>query len=260
MIRKMTKAFQLKPMLLSMMAFQYEGLWFPITEGDLLEKEVFIKGHGWVKILQRMRKTAVNVPNLGEGWTAQDLKDVADKFSLDVATGMLQGWGGQQPLFNDQSVGLSYAKHEVANMAHFGKLYDEFTDKVHDLSQRFIKHLMEHEHYRFEGAWLYHKEKLIGQAGLYEEVWLSPLQHIDHLLKGIAHVRPMFDPIRFDEMLVKLFLARDMGETLLGVHVSISDRIKYLTTEKIAEDFEQIFEWQKVFHPEEENVKEEKEN
>lgn len=245
MLRKMTKAFQLKAIATPVKAFQFKRKWYPINNEGWNEKEIFIYGHGWKKYTDSMRKSMVDVPNLPGDWTAQDIQEVTDKFSLDVAQGLLEGWGSS--LHSDRSYGLEYAKHELANMAYFGKVYDEFTDKVHDLSQRFIKHLMGHG-YRLEGAWLYYKEELIGQAGLYEEIWLSPLQHIEHLLKGIVHIRPSFDPIHFEKMLIKLFIARpNYGEEELKKHISVRDRIKFLTTQTIADDFEKIFEWQKVF-------------
>ena len=253
MCRKMTKAFQLKAITTPVKAFLFKDQWYPINNEKWNEKEIFIRGHGWKKYTATMRKSMVYVPNLPLDWTAQDIREVTEKFSLEVAQGLLEGWGSSC-LFSDQSVGLEYAKHETANMAYFGKVYDEFTDKVHDLSQRFIKHLMEHG-YRLEGAWLYYNDELVGQSGLYEEVWLSPLQHIDHLLKGIVHVRPMFDPMGFENMLIKLFIARpNYGEEELKKHISVRDRIKFLTTQTIADDFEKIFEWQKVFQPEDKDA------
>lgn len=247
-MRKMTKAFQLEPVLTPVKAFRFKGKWFPINNEEWNDKQIFLNGHGWNKFTATMRNSMTDVPNLTKDWTAQDIREVAQKFSLDVAEGLLQGWGGN--CYSDQSVGLAYAKHELINMAYFGKVYDEFTNKIHDLSQRFIKHLLLRDNYRFEGAWMYYKEEMVGQVGLYKSIWLSPLQHIDHLIKGIMHVRPMFDPIGFDEMLVKLILARPTGEAMLKRHVSVKDRIKYLTTQKVADDFEKIFEWQEVFHPE----------
>ncbi len=246
MIRKMTKAFQLKPMTGIVRALQYKKEWYPVTESNLKDKHIFIKG--WQKITDSMIKTLTVVPNLSEEWKAQDIKEVTEKFSLEVAYGLLEGWGGS--LQSDQSIGLNYAKHEIVNMAYFGKLYDEFTDKVHELSQRFIKAILRNGYY-FEGAWLYYKEELIGQAGIYESVWLSPLQHIQHLLKGIVHLRPQLDSIGLDDMLITLILARRNGDTVLKKYVSVKDRIKFLTTQKIADDFEQIFTWQMAFHPEE---------
>lgn len=248
MIRKMTKAFQLEPMTDTVHALRYKKEWYPVTESDLENKHIFIKG--WQKITDSMLKTLTVVPNLTTEWTAQDIKEVTNKFSLDVAYGLLQGWGNN--LFSDSSIGLTYAKHEILNMAYFGKLYDEFTDKVHELSQRFIIYLLSHG-YHFEGAWMYYKDELMAQAGLYEIIWLSPLQHIQHLLKGVVHLRPQLDSIGLDGMLVKLILARPSGKAMLKRHVSVKDRIKFLTTQKIADDFEQIFTWQQIFKSEEKN-------
>ena len=132
-------------------------------------------------------------------------------------------------------------------MATFGKAYDDFTDKVNELGQRFIKSLMRQGGYHFEGNWMYYKEEIVGQVGLYETVKLSPLQHITHLLKGIVHTPPMFDTITWDEFLIHLLTVRRNGLRLLDKYVSVKDRIKFLTTQKIANDFEEIFTWQQVF-------------
>lgn len=253
-MRKMTKAYQLKPMLIDMVAFQYRKhntdtlRWYPLPEAELSEKETFIRGFGWVKILQYMRKSAVKIPNLSENWTAQDLKDIADKFSLDVAWGMLQGWSGQQSLFSDGSVGLTYAKHEVWNMTIFGKEYDDFTDKVHEVGMRFVKAVF-NKGYRKEhgGSYMWYQDKIVGAMGLYEKVRIHPSQHVDHLLSGIVHTRPMFDPISFDELLRTLIGIRKQGLRLLDKYVSVKDRIKFLSSQRIANDIEKIFEWQKVF-------------
>jgi len=254
-MRKMTKAYQLKAMTEQVRAFQYkkkgeEPKWLPLSESDFHGvangEQVFIRGNGWKKLGTRMRATIVEVPRLPEEWTAANIKEVADKFSLEVAEGLLQGWGSQS-LFHDNSVGLSYAKHELFNMAYFGKAYDDFTDKVNELGQRFIKCLLRKRGYHFEGAWMYYGEEIVGQVGLYESVWLSPLQHIEHLIKGVLHVQPMFDPIKFDEMLMKLIAVRRNSRALLDKHVSVKDRIKFLSTQKLANDFEQIFTWQQVF-------------
>lgn len=246
MIRKMTKAYQLKPMPNPIKALQYKGKWIPVTDDELKEKQMFLYGQGWQKIGIKMLNTVTEIPNLSKNWTAQNIKEVAEKFSLDVAKGLLEGWGSQS-VYHDQSLGLIYAKHEIINMALFGKVYDDFTDKVHDLSQRFIKHLLLYKGYHFIGAWLYYKDKLIDQAGLYDPIWLSPLQHIQHLLKGMVHLYPSFDPIGWDEVLIKLIMARPNGQTL-DKHISVKDRIKFLTTQKLAYDFEQIFTWQQVFY------------
>ena len=253
-MRKMTKAYQLKPVKEPVKAFQFikkgcsDKPWYPITEKELNNGQMFIQG--WQKLGKRMRDSITDVPRLSDDWKAQDIKEAADKFSLEVAEGLLEGWGSQS-LYHDQSLGLDYAKHEILNMAYFGRAYDDFTDKVHDVSQRFIKSLLR-KGYHFEGAWLWHDNgELVGMTGLYENVWLSPLQHVEHLLKGIVHLRPVFNLISWDEILVKLISVHPRKKTLLNRYVSVKDRIKYLSTQKIADDFEQIFTWQQVFWPKE---------
>lgn len=260
-MRKMTKAFQLQPMTKTVRVVQYKDKWYPVTLYEVKESHTyFIYGKGSIKMSKKMLDSIKVIPNLPKEWKAQDILDVTNTFSLEVAEGLLHGWGSQS-LFNDQSVGLIYTKRELLNMAYFGKVYDDFTDKIHELSQRFITYILLHKGYRFEGAWLWYKNELVGLTGLYESVWLSPLQHITHLLKGIVHVRPFFDALSFDKVLVQLISARPSGEAMLNRHVSVKDRIKFLTTQKIADDFEQIFTWQQVFNPKEnENVRIQKES
>ena len=259
-MRKMTKAFKLKAMTEQVRAFQYikngeeKKSWLPLSDSNFHEVanggKIFIRGKGTFKLGKRMQASIVDVPRLPFNWTAADIKKTADDFSLAVAEGLLQGWGSQS-LFQDSSVALCYAKHELYNMAYFGKAYDDFTDKVDKVGQRFIKSLL-HKDYHLDGAWFSYKKNAgdiaMGQAGLYEEIRLSPLQHIDHLLQGIVHTAPMFDPITWDKLMVKLIAARRNSRALLDKYVSVKDRIKFLTTQKIANDFEQIFEWQKVFN------------
>ena len=250
-MRKMTKAYQLKPMTEQVMAYKFEGHWYPMTGDQLLDKEIFIPGKGWKKITKTMTKSLTKVEPLQENWTAADIQDRARQFSLEVAEGLLQGWG-RSSLFNDGSVGLSYAKHELANMSFFGKIYDDFTDKVHEVGQRFIRSILK-KGYWFQGSWMWYKNKVVGMAGPYEKVWLHPTQHIEHLLSGIVHVRPMFDPIGFEKMLIHLIAVRRNYASIFERHISVKDRIKFLTTQKIAEDFEKIFEWQKAFNVEVKN-------
>lgn len=254
-MRKMTKAFQLQPVTAFVSVMQYKDRWYPVTPDEIKESHIFIYGKGSIKMSKKMLDSIKAIPNLPREWKAQDIQDITNTFSLEVAEGLLQGWGSQS-LFNDQSVGLSYAKHELLNMAYFGKVYDDFTDKVHELSQRFITYILLHKGYNFEGAWLWHdNNELVGMTGIYENVWLSPLQHVEHLLKGIVHLRPIFNPISWDEVLVKLISVRPCKKALLNRYVSVKDRIKYLSTQKIADDFEKIFRWQEVFNPKEnENV------
>lgn len=246
-MRKMTKAYQLRPMSIPVKAYRFKGKWYPITEKQLEDKEIFIYGYGWNKLTNSIRNSVVNVKSLPENWTAMNIQQRTRQFSLEVAEGLLQGWKGCSSLFSDQSVGLAYAKHELENMAYFGKAYDDFTDKVHEVGQRFIKCLLQ-KGYWFQGKWMWYKDKVVGMTGLYESVWLHPTQHIDHLLKGIVHVRPMFDPISFEEMLVKLIAIRRNYNSIFEKHVSVKDRIKFLSTQKIANNFEEIFKWQEVFN------------
>lgn len=241
-MRKMTKAYQIKPVTGPVKAYKFKSHWYPMTEDQLF----FIPSQGWKRITKSMCNSLTDVEPLPANWTAADIQDRARQFSLEVAEGLLQGWGGFS-LFNDQSIGLAYAKHELANMAYFGKIYDDFTDKVHEVGQRFIKCLFQ-KGYWFQGKWMWYKDKVVGMTGLYESVWLHPTQHIDHLLKGIVHVRPMFNPINFEKMLISLISVRRNYDSIFKKYVSVKDRIKFLSTQKIAEDFEKIFEWQEVFN------------
>lgn len=244
-MRKMTKAYQLRPVMEVVKAFQFKGRWYPITEHSLEDKKVFIFGKGWQKITDSMYNSLTDVESLSQDWTAMDIQRRVKEFSLDVAMGLLQG-GGCFSLFNDQSIDLNCAKHELANMAYFGKAYDDFTDKVHELGQRFIKCLICEKGYYFEGCWILYQNEIIGMTGLYENIQLHPLQHIDHVIKGILHVRSMFNSISFEKMLLSLITVHKDYDSILKKYVSVKDRIKFLSTQKIADDFEKIFKWQEV--------------
>jgi hypothetical protein len=103
---------------------------------------------------------------------------------------------------------------------------------------------------------------LVGSVGIYERVRLHPLQHIEHYL-GMAvigcRILPQFDSISFDNMLVKLFLARyykdneddfansryKKANEMLNEIVSVKDRIAHLSSQKSADEIESIFSLQK---------------
>ncbi len=228
-------------------AFQYKDKWYPSSNNELFEKELFIRGEGWVKILQKMRKGAIEVHPLPDDWTAQDIKERVDEYGLDVAMGLLHG-EGMQSLFEDGSVYLSWHKHEFQNMAYFGKIYDEYTDKVDEVGKRFVSALMK-KGYFLKGTWLNYGENLIDQL---TDIKLEPLEHTGHNVKGIFHTRPSFDPIEYDKVLATLMMAQcdtqDEKITLLDKYVSIKERIEYLSSKEIAEDMENIFEWEETFY------------
>ena len=244
-MRKNTRAYRLKAMKTPVFAFQYKDKWYPSSNNDLFEKEIFIRGEGWIKILQKMKKGAIEVHPLPDDWTAQDIKDRVDEYGLDVAMGLLHG-EGMQSLFEDGSIGLNWHKHEFQNMANFGKIYDEFTDKVDEVGKRFVSALFKKGYASKGGDWLFYGNELITQLKF------EPLEHVHHNLKGIFHTRPSFDPIQYDKVLATLMMAQcDTQEdkiTLLDKYVSIKERIEYLSSKEIADDMENIFEWQEAFY------------
>lgn len=244
-MRKVTKAYQLDPVTdpvtEPIKAFRYENVWYPITEEELKNKEIYIYGQGWKRLSPSMINSIQEVKPLTNNWTAQDIKDRKDTFSLEVAMGLLQGWG-RVSLFQDQSFVLNAAKHEIYNMSLYGSVYDDLTDRLHILSQRFISSLFK-KGYRLEGGWLRYKDELIGKTGLYESIKLYLTQYIEHALKGIYPVSPMFDVIGFEDMLIKLIVVQEKHRYILDKYVSVKDRVKFLSTDKIADDIENIFTW-----------------
>ena len=224
-------------------ATKVDNQWYPCKKEDT---ELFIRGTGWVKL----KGERPEVGNLPVEWTANDLR-YYHKFygSLAVCEGLLEGWGGSS-LYQDGSYGLDYAKAEIRNMVIFGQIYDEFTDYVQKVGDEFIANLR--KGYRIDGGTLWYKDHLIC---FLDRVHLHPLMHVEHIIKRLVPIRPSFDPISFDKMLIELLVGIDSQEHL-GKHtdliidrvISVRDRIAYLSNEKIAEDISKIFEMQKIFY------------
>lgn len=232
-------------------AVNIKGEWYPCKSDDT---EIFIMGKGWKKFTQSQKNKMEKVGNVPKNWTAQDLKVVCDKYGVNVALGMVHGWGGGS-LWGDGSYGLSSAKHEIANMAKFGKIYDTYSDYVWNLGNEFLQSLFcKSKGYSLQGNCLYYKKELIGFAGLYENINLHPINYIDHSLMGLVHCTPMFDPISFDKFLSNLISYQEgkneKGHSLRNIRdkvVSVKDRITFLTNKTIAEKFEAIFILQETF-------------
>jgi hypothetical protein len=264
---KTTKAFQLEVMKEPVrIAFDKKNKkWYPLNgcHSDA-ENNLFIYGRGHVKIGKWKKETVEALPVL----TAEGIKAIYDKYGLNVAMGMVRGWGGYS-LFHDNSCGLNYVKYEIANMATFGKEYDIFTDKVQVIGDQFVKELLTngftlHGTIEKGSLWYGYKNEndcgnIIGSVGIYEKVWLHPLQYVDHCV-GMAifgcRFPPNFNPISFDDnLLAKLFMYKyydaDMSfktsDKMLKKIVSVYDRIKHLTSKESADAIKSIFELQKVF-------------
>ena len=242
-MKKHSRAFQLNSIQDHVVCvIKVDNIWYPCKVDDT---ELFIRGKGWVKL----KGEKPEVGNLPVEWTAENIQ-YYHKFygSMAVCGGLLEGWGNNS-LYQDGSYGLDYAKAELQNMAIFGKVYDEYTDYVQKVGNEFIANLR--EGYRIERGTLWYKDHLIC---FLDRVHLHPLMHVEHLIKGLVPIRPSFDPISFDRMLVKLLVAESLYEdpsnTTNMIHdrvVSVYDRIAYLSNEEVAKMFDVIFEKQKVF-------------
>jgi hypothetical protein len=241
-MKKSSRAFQLNSIQEHVVhATKVGNMWYPCKEEDT---ELFIRGKGWIKL----KGEKSEIGNLPVEWTAKHLQYYYSLGSLAVCEGLLEGWGSYS-LYQDGSYGLNYAKAEVANMIRFGKIYDEFTNYVQEIGDKFIANLR--EGYRIEGGTLWYKDHLIC---FLDRVHLHPLMHVEHLIKGLVPIRPSFNPISFDRMLVALLVGKDCqenpGKHLNLTHdrvVSVHDRIAYLSNEAIADSIGKIFEMQKVF-------------
>lgn len=237
--------------------------WYPIN-GIYKDDELFIMGKGRVKIGKWKKETLNPLPEL----KAEFLKPIYDLYGINVAMGMISGWGGVS-LYHDNSYGLNGTKYEVINMALLGKQYDDFTDKVQVIGDNFIQGLCSNG-FMIQGTmekgslWYDYKDEnnygcLVGSVGIYERVRLHPLQHIEHFL-GMAvigcRILPQFDPISFDSLLVKLFMSRyykdnegnsrfEKADKMLNEIVSVKDRIAHLSSQKSADEIASIFSLQK---------------
>lgn len=273
-MKKMTTAYQLdritEPVTIALNPADKK--WYPIDgiykdneHGIYKDNELFIMGKGRVKINKWKKETLNPLPEL----KAEFLKPIYDQYGLNVAMGMINGWGGSS-LYHDNSYGLNGTKYEVINMALLGKQYDDFTDKVQVIGDNFIQGLCSNG-FMIQGTmekgslWYDYKDEnnfgsLVGSVGIYERVKLHPLQHIEHVL-GIAVIGcrslPQFDPISFDSLLVKLLMSRyykdneegnsgyEKADKMLNEIVSVKDRIAHLSSQKSADEIESIFNLQK---------------
>ena len=259
-MKKMTKAFQLDPMPdpVELHYYPKNKAWY--ADNGYEKGKIFIKGEGYKKVTKTWKHE--KVAPLSNPFTAEELKAVADKYGLNGAMAMIQGWGCGC-LLNDCSIGLFYAKYEVANMATLGKQYDDFTDAVQAIGDMFIDGLLS-KGFNIKGnrekgsLWYGYKNEneyghLTGFTGVYENIKLHPLLHIDHSI-GVSfmagRVLPMFNPITFDDMLVQLFNSKyymkdgEKARKMLNKYVSVYDRIRHLAGLESADAIKSIFELQ----------------
>lgn len=260
--KKTTRAFQLGAIDKPIQAVQVDNKWFPTDLYTLQENTLFIRGTGRVKITKAKKETVEPLLEL----TAEGIKSVYDKYGINVALGMVNGWGGSN-LFHDGSYGLQSTMHEVANMALLGKKYDEFTDKVQVIGDHFVEGLLAngftlHGDITKGSLWYDYKDEnnygnLTGFVGIYERIPLHPLQHVEHFVGHSflgGRIWPSFNSISFDDMLVKLFMSRyhdknndfTKFDEMTDKIVSVRDRIAHLTSEVVADEIASIFELQKL--------------
>ena len=259
---KTTPAFQLGAIDKPIEAFKINSKWFPADLYTLQENTLFVKGTGRINITKKIQKEVVNpLPEL----TAKGIKSVYDKYGMNVALGMVNGWGGSN-LFHDSSYGIQSTRYEVANMALLGKKYDEFTDRVQIIGDHFVEGLLAngftlHGDITKGSLWYDYKDannysNLTGFVGIYERIALHPLQHVEHYVGHSflgGRILPSFNPITFDNMLVKLFMSRyyekdnsfTKSDKALEEIVSVKDRIAHLTSEVVADEIASIFDLQK---------------
>jgi len=257
-MKKTSKAFQLDPMPdpVTIKFNKKDQKWYPVDDSYTDKGKNFIYGLGWVKTDKWKEHT---IQPLSNPFTAKEVKTVADEFGLNAAMGMIQGWF--YSLYNDRSYGLDYTKMEVANMATLGELYDTYSDVIQSIGDEFIADLLK-KGFKLNGSiengWLWYNYidennpgNLVGQVGIYETIYLHPLQHVDHCIGGRifgGRILPSFNPISFDSMLMTLFhnkyYSKDFkkSDKMLAKIVSVHDRIAHLTTKTIADKFHRIFE------------------
>lgn len=254
---KDTKAFSLKPMeKVELVKIDFKDklgkmvhMWVPPKNAS--DKHIFVYGKGLIKIPKKAEH-AFPTP-LSEDWTAEQIKVVYNQYGFSGAQGMLHGWGNLS-LWDDMSYGLAYYKHELGNMCLYGKSYDEFTDKVQEIGNKFVAKLLD-DGFRLEGdKWLWYGKNLVCDLRNHP---IHPLRFIDHCVHGLFPIAPSFNSIGFDTMLEKLFVGKygmsdDYGGSgrkgarpILDRIVSVRDRIAHLTNEEIADSFQDIFELQK---------------
>jgi len=259
-MKKMTRAFQLDPMPepVELHCYPKNKTWY--ADNGYEKGKIFIQGEGYKKITKTWKHETV--APLSNPFTAEGLKAVADKYGLNGAMAMVQGWGSGC-LLNDGSYGLMDAKYEVANMATLGKQYDDYTDTVQVIGDTFIEGLLSkgfsiHGNREKGSLWYDYKNEneyghLTGFTGVYEKIKLHPLLHVEHSI-GISfmasRVLPMFNPISFDDMLVQLFFSKyytkdfKKSDKMLDKYVSVYDRIRHLAGLESADAIKSIFELQ----------------
>ena len=263
-MKKTTKAFQLNPMQepVTIKLNPKDKTWYPQTHFYADKNEIFIYGQGWVKTDKWKEQV---IQPFQDPYTAQEVKTIADEYGFNAAMGMI-GRGNNQSLFDDNGCGSDYTKYEVANMTTLGKVYDDYTTLVQSIGDAFIANLLKKEftlHGKVEKGLLWHNYKseddpgnIVGSVGIYDKVHLHPLQHVEHCIgMSIFGCRclPMFNPMTFDDMLMRLFFYKYYSENgrksrkMLDKCVSVRDRIAHLTTETIATSFNKIFEVQDTF-------------
>ena len=258
-MKKTSKAFQLDPMPdpVTIKFNKKDQKWYPVDDSSTDKGQNFIYGQGWVKTGKWKEHT---IQPFSNPFTAKEVKAVADEFGLNAAMGMIRGWGNCS-LYGDRSYGLDYTKMEVANMATLGELYDTYSDVIQSIGDEFIADLLK-KGFKLNGSiengWLWYNYidennpgNLVGQVGIYETIYLHPLQHVDHCIGGRifgGRILPSFNPISFDSMLMTLFhnkyYSKDFkkSDKMLAKIVSVHDRIAHLTTKTIADKFHRIFE------------------
>ena len=231
-MKKSSKAYQLNSMQSIVFAIECKDktgkkAWYPIEKDA---KNVFIHGTGWVKV---SKKGLVRVENLPIEFTAEDVKRVYDKFGWHVVLGLLQD-GGRHSLFEDRSYYLEFIHPEILNMCRWGKLYDEFTDKVQAIGDRFVGKLKERG-YEERGNGFYHGEQFLFFTD--RDTPIHPLRYISHCHDfRFFQSNPQFNPIEFEKMLVAIIFNRyyEIGnkgkemakiDEIMERYVSVRDRI-----------------------------------
>jgi hypothetical protein len=215
-------------------------------------KKVFVYGTGWVKA---PKKGLVRVDNLPIEFTAEDVKKAYDKYGWHVVFGLLQDIG-RFSLFEDRSYYLEFIHPEILNMCRWGRVYDEFTDKVQAIGDRFVGKLKERG-YREQGNGFYFNEQFLFFTD--RETPIHPLRYVEHC-HGFRFFqsKPHFNSIAFEKMLVEIIFNRyyeigNKGKEMVRIdeimekYVSVRDSIAFLTDEGIADEIGGIFELQKVF-------------
>jgi hypothetical protein len=258
--RKLTPVYQLGPYAkeVIMALDPKEKKWFPMSSYTYDGKQCFIYGRGYVKTGKWKKETVAPLAEM----TAEALKIVADQYGVNAAMGMVASRGydslfhDPDSLFHDQSCGLFRAKCEVRNMVRYGKQYDQFTDMVQEIGDKFIDGLV-------ANGWTYINNKALwwDYEGTYprlassDKFGIHPAEHIEHCIIYPFGSKPTFNALTLDDMVSYLITLRyskdgDYSECdrIREQYVSTKDRIAHLTGKtSIAERFEEIFMGVKMF-------------